>query len=285
MGSSVAMTSATRMTVRRPSRRVEEDRPVSDRSSSPAYFSPAPPRILAHRGLQVDAPENTMLAFSKAAALGITHLETDVHATRDGVAVISHDADLKRTAHRNERVDQLTLAELRSIDLGNGESFITLSELLEAFPHACFNIDIKSLAAAEPAATAILKAGAVGRVLITSFNDKRRRAATDRMPGVATSASAPSFILAFVLARLNLGRLAARVLSHVDAVQIPEKIAFLHTCTRRTVRIFHAAGLEIHVWTVNDPISMTRLFSHGVDGVFTDRADIAVKVLERLRKP
>lgn len=226
-----------------------------------------------------------MLAFTKAVALGITHLETDVHATRDGVAVICHDADLKRTANRSERVDQLTLAELQQIDLGNGQTFVTLNTLLATFPEACFNIDIKSVAAAEPAAKAILNAGAVGRVLITSFNDKRRRAATNRMPGVATSASAPSFILAFVLARLNLGKLAARVLSHVDAVQIPEKIAFLHTCTRRTVRIFHAAGVEIHVWTVNDPASMARLFTHGVDGVFTDRADIAVKVLERLRTP
>lgn len=226
-----------------------------------------------------------MLAFTKAAELGITHLETDVHATLDGIAVISHDADLKRTANRSERIDQLTLAELQTIDLGNGQSFITLTTLLEAFPKACFNIDIKSVAAAEPAAIAILKAGAVGRVLITSFNDKRRRAATDRMPGVATSASAPSFILAFVLARLNLGRLAARVLSHVDAVQVPEKIAFLHTCTPRTVRIFHAAGVEIHVWTVNEAAAMTRLFTHGVDGVFTDRADIAVGVLKRLTKP
>jgi len=225
-----------------------------------------------------------MLAFEKAIALGITHLETDVHATLDGIAVISHDADLKRTANRTNRVDELTLAELRLVDLGEGQSFITLSELLDRFPQACFNIDIKSFTAAKPAAAAILQAGAVHRVLITSFNNKRRRAATDRMPGVATSASAPSFILGFVLARLNLGRLAACLLNHVDAVQIPQRIAFLRTCTPRTVRIFHAAGLEIHVWTVNDPVAMTRLFSLGVDGIFTDRADVAIEVLEQLRK-
>ena len=226
-----------------------------------------------------------MLAFAKAVALGITHLETDVHSTLDGIAVISHDPDLKRTANRTDRVDQLTMAELRSIDLGHGQGFITLAELLDEFPQARFNIDIKSEAAAAPAAAAIIKANAVGRVLITSFNDKRRRAATDRMPGVATSASAPSFVLAFALARLNLGRLAAWVLRHVEAVQVPEKIAFFHTCTPRTVRIFHQAGLEIHVWTVNDAKSMLRLFSHGVDGVFTDRADIAIGVLHQLRNP
>jgi len=225
-----------------------------------------------------------MLAFEKAITLGISHLETDVHATLDGVAVVCHDADLKRTANRRERIAELTLAELRQVDLGKGQSFITLSELLAKFPEACFNIDIKSVAAAKPAAAAILEAGAVSRVLITSFNDRRRRAATDRMPGIATSASAPSFVLGFALARLNLGRLAAGVLSHVDAVQIPERIAFLRTCTPRTVRIFHAAGLEIHVWTVNDPVAMNRLFTLGVDGIFTDRADLALKVLDRLRK-
>ncbi len=253
---------------------------MSYRSSSSAYFTPAPPRVLAHRGLQVDAPENTMLAFTKAVAIGVTHLETDVHASLDGVAVISHDPDLRRTANRDVRIDQLTFAELTQVDLGHGQTFSRLDDLLDAFPEARFNIDIKSLAAAEPAAAAIIRAGAIGRVLITSFNDRRRRAATDRLPGVATSASAPSFIVAFIAARLGLAGLSRRVLSHVDAVQIPEKIAFLHTCTRRTVRIFHSAGLEIHVWTVNDAAAIRRLFQHGVDGIFTDRADIAMRVLE-----
>jgi glycerophosphoryl diester phosphodiesterase len=220
-----------------------------------------------------------MLAFVEATAIGVTHLETDVHASLDGVAVISHDADLKRTAQRNVRVDQLTFAELTSIDLGKGQTFSRLEDLLARFPEARFNIDIKSLAAAVPAAAAITAAGATGRVLITSFNDKRRRAATDLLPGVATSASAPSFVVAFIAARLGLGAIARRVLRHVDAVQIPEKIAFLHTCTPRTVRIFHSAGLEIHVWTVNDAAAMRRLFRHGVDAVFTDRADIGMRVL------
>jgi glycerophosphoryl diester phosphodiesterase len=67
-------------------------------------------------------------------------------------------------------------------------------------------------------------------------------------------------------------------------VQIPERIAYLQTVTRRTARIFHAAGLEIHVWTVNDPVAMRRLFRHGVDGIFTDRADLALDVLEELSR-
>ncbi len=223
-----------------------------------------------------------MLAFQKAAAIGCTHLETDVHASKDGFAVISHDGDLKRVAGVDARIQDLTLAELRRIDLGQGQTFITLDELLAAFPGHRFNIDIKALAAAKPAADAIIAAGAVPSVLITSFNEGRRLAATHRMPGVKTSASAPSFVLAFFFARLGLGRAAARVLRHIDAVQVPERIAYLQTCTRRTVRIFHAAGCEIHVWTVNDASLMRRLFRHGVDGIFTDRADIGLEVLKEL---
>ena len=254
------------------------------RSSSVAYFTPAPPRVLAHRGLQVDAPENSMLAFEKAVAIGVTHLETDVHVSSDGVAVICHDPDLKRTAGHKFRVEDLTLAELREIDLGGGQRIPTLEEFIAAFPESRFNIDIKAFEAAKPAAAVILAAGAVERVLITSFNDKRRRAAVDLLPGVATSASAPTFVAAFVAARLGIAPLARWLLRHVDAVQVPERIAYLQTVTPRTARIFHSAGLEIHVWTVNDPASMRRLFSHGVDGIFTDRADIALKVVEQLSR-
>ena len=75
-----------------------------------AYFSPALPRVLAHRGLAVDAPENTLLAFAHALAIGVEHLETDVHASRDGVAVIAHDADLDRVAGIPGRVGERTAA-------------------------------------------------------------------------------------------------------------------------------------------------------------------------------
>ena len=101
------------------------------------------PRIIAHRGLASGAPENTLLAFLKALSAGATHLETDVHATADGDAVISHDPELTRVAGREVRVGQLTLAELRRIPLGHGQSFCSLAEALDAFPEARFNIDIK----------------------------------------------------------------------------------------------------------------------------------------------
>ena len=109
------------------------------------------PRIIAHRGLALDAPENTLLAFLRALNAGATHLETDVHASADGVAVISHDPDLGRVAGRSVNVGQLTMPELRRVDLGHGQGFCSLAEALDAFPQARFNIDIKDEASAAPA--------------------------------------------------------------------------------------------------------------------------------------
>src|SRR5690606_37911373 len=123
----------------------------------------------------LEAPENTLLAFAKALAVGVTHIETDVHATADGVAVIAHDETLDRVADRTVRVDQLTMTELRRVDLGEGQGFCSLTEALDAFPDARFNIDLKSSASLAPTVAAIREHRAAERVLVTSFSDSRRR--------------------------------------------------------------------------------------------------------------
>lgn len=243
------------------------------------YLSPAPPRIIAHRGLALEAPENTLLSFLKALAVGATHLETDVHTSLDGVAVISHDPDLSRVAGRQLRVGQLTMAELHRIDLGDGQGFSSLAEALDAFPDARFNIDIKSMDAAAPAAEAILQADAVERVLVTSFDEKRRRAAVDLLPGVASSASSPLIVRALGGARLRLPSLTRAALDGLAAVQVPERMNGIRVVSPRTIDAFHAAGVEVHVWTVNDPLDMERLLDWGVDGIVTDRADLGLALL------
>ncbi|HJX88377.1 MAG TPA: glycerophosphodiester phosphodiesterase [Gemmatimonadales bacterium] len=243
------------------------------------FFSPAPPRILAHRGFSREAPENTLLAFAQASALGIDYLETDVRASADGVAVLSHDADLARLTGRDALLRQLSAAELARIDLGNGQGFCTLADALDAFPGARFNIDIKSADAVDPTVRAILAAGATQRVLVGSFDDTRRLAAVARLPGVATSASARTFARAMVAASAGLGGPARRTLAAIDAVQIPEVRGGLRLVTRRSVRLLHNAGVEVHVWTVNEKSDMHRLLDLGVDGLVTDRPDLALAVL------
>ena len=246
-----------------------------------AYFASAPPRILAHRGLAIEAPENTLLAFLKALSIGVTHLETDVHASLDGVAILSHDADLERIVGRPTRIDRLTVAELKRVDLGHGQTFATLADALDTFPHACFNIDLKSSASVLPAVEAIRAARATSRVLVTSFGESRRREALRGLPGVATSASAATLALALAAAKLGVGPVVRRALARVDAVQVPEAVRGLRVLTPRTIRAFHDAGVEIHVWTVNDVDEMARLLDLGVDGIVTDRSDLALDLVKK----
>jgi glycerophosphoryl diester phosphodiesterase len=235
--------------------------------------------VLAHRGLALDAPENTLLAFAKALAVGVEFIEKDVHESADGVAIVSHDPDLSRVAGREIRVDQMTVAELRRIDLGFGQGFSTLAEALDGFPDARFNIDVKSPGVVLPAVEAIRAQGAIGRVLVTSFSDSRRRAAVRALPGVATSASFGTGARVLAASKLRLARQVRRLLRSVDAVQLPERWKGIRVITPPLVRMAHSAGVEVHVWTVNDPSDMHRLLDLGVDGIVTDRADLAVEVL------
>jgi glycerophosphoryl diester phosphodiesterase len=243
------------------------------------YFTPAPPRVLAHRGLATTAPENTMLAFMEAIALGVSHVETDVHASLDGVSIISHDETLQRVAGRPERVADLTAEELAAVPLGLGQTLPSLAEALDAFPDTRFNIDIKSADAVIPTVQAVRDARARDRVLLTSFSEQRRRAAVQLLPGVATSASAPRFVAALLAAASGLRPLQRLALRGLDALQVPEKTLGLTVSTPRILEAFHRLGIEVHVWTVNEVADMRRLLDAGIDGLVTDRADLALEVI------
>jgi glycerophosphoryl diester phosphodiesterase len=254
------------------------------------YFEPALPRIFAHRGLAAasklsqSSPENSLLAFAAAVGIGVDYIETDVHASRDGVSVISHDPDLKRLTGRPDVVSSLTMSDLRSIDLGSDQVFCSLAEALDAFPQTRFNIDIKSKDAVLPTVNAIRDADAIGRVLVTSFSELRRQAAIKLLPGVATSAGAVRFAAALATGKLGLAPLLRAELHGVDAVQVPQRAAGLTVTTKRMIARLHDAGVEVHIWTINDASTMHDLLDLGVDGIVTDRADIAMSVLESRKR-
>lgn len=244
-----------------------------------AYFEPKGPRVLAHRGLALDAPENTMLAFAKAIAVGADYLETDVHASHDGVAVVSHDPSLERVAGRKVAVGQLTMHELGRVDLGHGQSFSSLEATLDAFPDARFNIDVKEEAAVGPTIAAIARTRSAERVLLTSFSESRRQRLARLAPGAVTSVGGAGVIRFRTAAYLRSRASAARALHGGLALQIPERSGPLRLVTRRLIDLAHHVGAEVHVWTVNEPDDMRRLLDLGVDGLVTDRADLAIEVI------
>jgi glycerophosphoryl diester phosphodiesterase len=238
------------------------------------YFEGSTPRVFAHRGLHLDAPENTAGSFRAAIAAGATFIETDVVGSKDGFAIISHDTTLDRRSTRTGRVSDHTAAELADVDLG-GEGFLTLAQALEQFPTARFNIDVKAETAIDGVVRAVNDAEAHDRVLITSFSAQRRRATMARLPGSASSASATEFLVIAAAARMGI----TPPLPLVHALQIPERANGITFVTERLVNRYHRAGFEVHVWTVNDEATMRRLLALGVDGIVTDRVDIALGVV------
>ncbi|RUQ97102.1 glycerophosphodiester phosphodiesterase family protein [Labedella endophytica] len=242
------------------------------------YFDSPLPRVFAHRGLATHVPENTVSAFRAAVDTGADYVETDAHVTSDGVAVLAHDP-VFRVGGRSVEIARTSMAELDSIDLGGGNHPPRLLDALEALPRTRFNIDVKAPGAVQAVAHAIRTAAATDRVLVTSFDARTRSNAVRALPGVATSASSDLVALALLPARLGLSGIVRRILRGVPCVQVPERHRGIAVVTHRTIRTFHAAGVEVHVWTVDDPDDMWRLVALGVDGIVTDRSDLAARAL------
>jgi glycerophosphoryl diester phosphodiesterase len=218
--------------------------------------------------------ENTVAAFEHAVALGYTYLETDVHATSDGVLLAFHDAVLDRLTDRVGTVAGMRYAELADARVGGREPIPTLASLLERFPDARFNIDIKSPAAVAPLAQLIREAGSEDRVCVGSFSN-RRLAAFRRLAGprVATSCGPAAVAVHRSGARLVAGRLGGNVL------QVPAQYGPVTVVTGRFVAKAHAMGMPVHVWTVNERAEMERLLDLGVDGLLSDRIEVLRDVL------
>lgn len=247
-----------------------------------SYLSPAPPRILAHRGLAVDALENSARAFSAAESIGARFIETDAHATRDGIAVLWHDPTLERFDGSSERIDRLSWAEL-SVREVRGSRIQRLSDALSAFPSMRFNIDIKAESALVPVIEAIRAADATERVLLASFSDARRRRAARMLPGVASSVGSSALVRMLISLVFLRGAWRDRAwrsaLNGAVAAQIPRTQFGIPVLTRSFIATAHRLGVEVHVWTINDAAEMTALLSQGVDGIVTDRADLGLTAL------
>lgn len=250
-----------------------------------AYLDHPGPIPLAHRGFDPDRAglENTMAAFRAAVELGYRYVETDVHATRDGVVVAFHDETLDRVTDRRGAIPELSWREVARARVGGAEGVPRLEDLLEEWPDLRINIDIKTPGAILPLVRVIERCRAHDRVCVTSFSDQRRQAAVMRLTRpVATSAgqrTTAAFRAAAALPPLVRASAVARALRPVDGLQVPPQHSGIEVVTGATVAAAHEVGKFVHVWTVNSPMEMERLLDLGVDGIVTDRADLLKEVL------
>jgi glycerophosphoryl diester phosphodiesterase len=233
----------------------------------------AHPLALAHRGGAGESAENSPLAFQHAVDLGYRWIETDVRATIDGHAVVFHDATLDRTTDASGALSALPLAQVRSARMVDGQAPITLAEALDRWPDVRFNIDVKSDDTIAPFLRAVDDADAWDRVCAAAFSTARLTRLRHRAgPRLATSMG-PSEVT-----RLLLG---APEHSPACAAQVPHRARGIPLVTRRFVQRAHRRGVQVHVWTIDDPIEMEALLDLGVDGLVTDRPTELREVLIR----
>ena len=239
------------------------------------------PLPFAHRGGARYAPnvgiENSMAAFANAVELGYRYLETDVHATADGILVAFHDDDLDRVTDRAGRIGELPYSEVAKARIGGREPIPTLEEVLGTWPDVRVNIDVKEENAIRPLAEAVVKTDAHDRVCVSSFSGHRVKAVHRLLgPRVATGLS-PGGV---AILALPLPHLATRLLvSSAPCVQVPLGYSAVRLVTPAFVQRAHALGKQVHVWTIDDPAQMNTLLDMGVDGIITDRIDTLREVL------
>jgi glycerophosphoryl diester phosphodiesterase len=256
------------------------------RAEAYSFFEP-PFVALAHRGGATYPPnlrrENSLHAFAEAAALGYRYLETDVHATADGVLIAFHDTKLDRVTDRQGAIANLTYEQVAQAKINGIDDIPRFEDLLTAFPDARFNVDAKSRASVDLLADLIIAHRAQDRVCVNSFSIRRLHRLRRRLgPQVASGASA----LAIALYRFA-PRLTKLVNTSAPVLQIPMEQKILgrrfRLFTPSLVQAAHRSGKHVHIWTIDDPGTMAKLIDDGADGIFTDRIDLLKNLLEQRR--
>ncbi|WP_242394015.1 glycerophosphodiester phosphodiesterase [Anaeromyxobacter oryzisoli] len=260
------------------------------------YLDLPGPWLVAHRGGSLLAPENTLVAFDRAAALGADAIETDVHLTQDGVVVVFHDDDTARLTGAPGTIEGRTFAEVSALDAGfaftpdGGRTYPhrgrglrppALSDVLARYPGLRFNVDAKSEdpALASALARTVEAAGAVDRVCVGSFSDAQAERLGALLPDCARFLPEKA-ATCHVLAAKGAGDGAACP-EGFDVADLPHRLDDQVVVDAAVVDWFHARGIPVHVWTVDEEADMRALLALGVDGIVTDRPDVLARVLGR----
>jgi len=238
------------------------------------------PIIFAHRGASAHAPENTLAAFELAVAQQADAIELDVKLSADGQVVVIHDSTVDRTTNGKGKVKDMTLAELKALDAGGffakefaAEKIPTLEEVFETVgKRTVINIELKNYTnrhedLVETVCMLVKKHQMQKRVMFSSFFPNALSKARSYLPDVPRGLLALNGLLG-VWARsfgFNFGKYDAL---HPD----------LQDFTQQEVTRVHRLKRRVHVYTVNAEEDMRRLFKWGVDGIFTDDPQLAVKV-------
>lgn len=260
---------------------------MPERSKAPVFQADRP-LVFAHRGGARLAPENTMVAIDTGLSLGSDGLEIDTQLSADGIPVVIHDQTLDRTTDRRGPVSALSADELARVDAGfryevdsqhpfrgQGHGVPRLDAVLAKHRDARIIIEMKGgqPELARAVAAVIRKADAVERTCVGSFHQRSIDTLRAEHPEIFTSASQEE-------ARWTLHRSWVRWPWTRErpwvAFQVPEKVGRMRVVSRSFVKHIQREGHVIQVWVVNERHDIRRLLDWGVDGIISDRPDIAI---------
>lgn len=213
--------------------------------------------IIAHRGASAHAPDNTLKAIKLAVEAKADWIEFDVRAIADGNLILQHDGEVKLADGAMAKTAELTLESARAIDVGEGERMPLLSEAIAACGELTPLIERKT-GSAEAYFKVISELGVADRVVVQSFDWKFLRDLRELAPDI------------------RLGMLGS---DEITSERVEEILTFkpmmigwkFSDLTQPDVEKLSAAGIEIAVYTVNDPAVATDLVEIGVDAIITDR--------------
>ncbi|WP_189826378.1 glycerophosphodiester phosphodiesterase [Streptomyces finlayi] len=214
---------------------------------------------IGHRGVMGVEPENTLSSFLHAQHAGMDVIELDLHLSKDGALVVMHDADVDRTTDGHGPISAMSLAELRTLDAGNGERVPLFEEVLDAVT-APIQAEIKDVAVARALAEVLNRRDLVRRVEVLSFHDEALTQVSALVPGVRTALVAEFY--------------GPEVVDRAVAAGASAVVLDLQRLTLETVRRAHAQKLRVVGWVVNTPEELRLAHALELDGVTTDFPEI-----------
>ncbi len=265
------------------------------------------PKIIAHRGSAILAPENTRNAFDLAISLQADRLEADVRTSSDGVPVIFHDARLNRITNGSGYVSDHTVSKLKTLDAAwhfrdfNNQSLrnkkieiLTLTELLSEYADIPIHLEIKhpNPEFAQTIAAEINKYRQKDNIVVASFHDEVIHSLRKIAPDIPTAATRDETQDLYA-SRRRLSRwtnylheyffdrhsLSNNKTIAYQTLQIPTEVNFgpfsIDLAEQKFIQHIHRHNLTVGYWTINDAHSMRQLADKGADALVTDRVDIA----------
>ncbi len=246
------------------------------------------PLVLAHRGANKVAPQNTLPAFQKALDFGADGLETDVHLSKDGHIVICHNYTIDETANGTGKIDEMTLSQLKGFDFGSyfsddfkGVTLPTLPELLDLTKNMkLINIEIKppqkDCDLVKKVVETIHEYGIVENSIVSCFDPECIRLVKEIDKNVKTGLLYEDDELGNEIMTFGVAKYCKQL--NADAAHPHRKLI-----THKEIVDLHNIGIAVNPWTVNKEEEIIRFTEWSCDALISDVPDYCLKVLEEMK--